>query len=165
MNISKSGQLLLCVIYLYATFLRSWRYKSFVDLHMQRSKNLQTLPFSIQFRNMLLFRNRQCFRLALMRLRERKPHPSNLLFHLSILSFRTITSRHLQPYPPPSHQGPLLQAALFWNCTTKALELTWQHFAPSIAFLMTSTSVCVKTKLLEPMRSRRSQLLTSKTWD
>ena len=75
MNISKSGQLLLCVIYLYATFLRSWRYKSFVDLHMQRSKNLQTLPFSIQFRNMLLFRNRQCFRLALMRLRGRKPQP------------------------------------------------------------------------------------------
>jgi hypothetical protein len=30
-------------------FLCSWRYKSFVGLHMQHLKNLQISPFSIQF--------------------------------------------------------------------------------------------------------------------
>ena len=145
-------------------FLCSWRYKSFMGLHIQCLKSLQTSPFLIQFWNMLSFWNWQCFRLALMQLWGRKPPPSNLLFHLLTLFFWTITSQHLQPYPLSSLQGLLLQVALFWNCTMKVPELTWQHFAPSIAFPMTSTSICVKTKLLEPMPSHRSWLLTSKTW-
>jgi len=77
--------------------LHLWRYKSFMGLHMQHLKNLQTSPFSIQFQNMLSFRNWWCFRPALMRLQGRKRPPSNLPFHLSTLFFQQLPAGTCNP--------------------------------------------------------------------